>query len=324
MAAHSYSLVAEYVRSMIEQASDRQDFRDLLCRLMGQPGRILCPNGPIKWPAFVLCPCEALGGDPEAAVAAAAAVEFIITSADVADDLVDDEWDRRDDQWGRALNASLGLMWLGHRCVTNLADRLGAERACRIGQLISSKAVRACDGEDLDLVLESAPVVTAEETHVMTRLKSGSLVSMACEVGAATATDDPDVLSMVGELGGHIGVVAQLVNDVGGVISGSDLRRRKKTLPIAYALRCAREEGIPDILTWYEGTTVLSGADERRLSEVIRELGALHYASVVADAHRREALSLVSRLARATGRGQVGKLRWLVPKVWAAEMRRGV
>ncbi len=84
----------------------------------------------------------------------------------------------------------------------------------------------------------------------MTRRKAGSLAAMACQVGAAVAVDDPAILELVGDFGRHVGVVAQLLNDLAGVdpdsaSRGSDLRRGKKTLPIAYALAAPATRASP-------------------------------------------------------------------------------
>lgn len=142
-------------------------------------------------------------------------------------------------------------------------------------------------------------------------------MAMACQVGAAVATDEAAVIGLAATFGSHVGVVAQLLNDLAGVEPGAagrgtDLRRRKKTLPVAFALRCAGEEGLPEVLAWYRGEPTSIG-DEEWLAGVLRDLGALHYTWVVADAHRREALATVRRLAEATGRAEVWGLRRLVP-----------
>lgn len=313
--------VAAYVRVAIEQTSPRAEFRELLVQLMSRTGRILSASGPAKWTTFVLNTCDALGGDPTAAVGAAAAVEFAIVAADVADDLVDEDWSGQIERWRRAANAVLALTWLAQRCVVDLADSLGPARACRIGRLVARGALAASDGQDMDLALEKMPQVSAEQVHRAMARKSGSLAATACQVGAAVATEDEQVLSLVGVFGEHVGMVAQLLNDIGGVLVGSDIARRKKTLPAAYALRCAHEEGISEIALWYADDPHPNEIDADRVSEIIRELGGIHYASVVASAHRQEALALVNELVRVTGRQEVRKLRRLVPQVWAGSRR---
>jgi geranylgeranyl pyrophosphate synthase len=324
VAEKQFPRVSAYVAGVIEQSSKRQEFRDLLLRLMSRPGRVLCSRGPAEWPAYVLYTSQALGGDERAATIAAGAIEFIVGSTDVVDDLVDDEWPSTGEGWARLVNASHSLAWLGARCIGDLIPLLGPGRAALISHLIAENAVGAYDGEDMDLLLERRADVTAEDVHEMTWLRSGSLIALACQVGAAVATDDADVLSVVGEFGRHVGVIGQALNDVGGVLEGSDLRQRKKTLPVAYALRCARDEGLTPILAWYGGEASQSKLDERELSVAIRDLGALHYAGVVADAHRRRALGLVRKLARATGRAEVHQMKQLVPVVWSGELERRV
>jgi geranylgeranyl diphosphate synthase type I len=141
---------------------------------------------------------------------------------------------------------------------------------------------------------------------------------MACQLGAAVVTDNPEILGLVGEFGEHIGMVGQLLNDMAGasrdaVGRGSDLARRKKTLPVAFALRVAREEGIQSLLDWYGGAG--ERMDERRVADLIHSVGGIHFAWVVARAHRQEALATLRVIRDRTGRAEVLRLRRLVPRV---------
>lgn len=312
--------VAAAVRDALAQTADAPAFRSLLTALMARPGRVLAPHGLAKWPAFVLDSCRALAGDPAAAVSAAAAVEFAVAAIDVLDDVIDDEWGAALARPARAPNAGLALSWLAQCCLGRLAERLGAERARLVGDLLARGCLASCAGQDVDLELEAAPEVSEELALEATRRKSGSLAAMACQVGGAVATDDPAILAALGVFGGHAGVVAQLLNDLAGVAPGapdrgSDLRRRKKTLPVAYALCCAREERLAAVLAPYRHAAPLSAGEEEDLARALGELGARHYTWVVAAAHRREALAALRALARATGRGEVRRLRHLVPPV---------
>jgi geranylgeranyl pyrophosphate synthase len=325
--AQGFPEVAAFVRAAIVRSVDLATFRDLLTHLMAQPGRVLARQGPARWPAFVLDTCRALGGDPGVATGAAAALEFAVAAADVVDDLADDEWGEAVASRPRALNASLALGFLAQRCASELAGPLGAARACRIATLLSQGCLAAGAGQDLDLVLETTPEVSEELAYEMTRCKSGSIVAMACQLGAAVAVDDPAVIEAAGRFGCHVGMVAQLLNDLLGVdpanpARGSDLRRGKKTLPVAYALRCVREEGLAPVLGGFGGTGVPDKPTEARWAGELRELGALDYAWVVADAHRREALAALRALARLTGRDEVRGLRRLIPGMRAPRSRR--
>lgn len=240
-------------------------------------------------------------------------MELAIAAGNLVDDVVDDEWHDPDVPTGRALNAGLALLWLAQAATADLVPLLGTERTLLVGRLLWQGAVAGCGGQDLDLSLEAKLEAGESDAYDMVCRKSGSLAAAACQVGAAVATAEQRVLELVGQLGRHVGVVAQLNNDIHGVVAGSDLRRRKKTLPVTYALRCAREEGIPWLLEWYASPTVSGG--EEAVAAKIRELGGLDYAWVVAEAHRQEAFALLERLAAVTGRPEVAELRCLVPSL---------
>lgn len=320
MAERAYAEVAKYLHRLLGEYSWQPAFHQALVRLLSRPGRVLAAHGPAKWPPLVLLTCRALAGDGSAAVAAAAMVELAIAASNVVDDVIDDEWNEQDLPAGRALNGALALLGLAQRPVGELAQSLGPERAVQIGDLLAHGIAAACAGQDLDLQLEATPNVSEEAAHEMTRRKSGTLVATACQVGAAVATEDREVVRLAGTLGGHIGVVAQLLNDIRGVVVGTDLRRRKKSLPVAYAVRCAREEHISRLLDWYEGRGSADAGDEREIATLIRELGAVDYAWVVAEAHRQEALAAIRALVETTGRQEAVTLRRLVPSpraLWA-------
>jgi geranylgeranyl pyrophosphate synthase len=245
----------------------------------------------------------------------------VITASDVIDDLIDAVQPSSEDS-RLQINAALALSQLAQCCLLPLAAQVGPERAHRISMLLAQRALISSAGQDLDLRLERRVDADEDQAHHMTVLKSGALLAMACLAGAALATDDADVLALVGAFGEHVGVVAQLLNDIAGINPrhprlSTDLALRKKTLPLCYALRCAQDEGIADLLAWASTDAPLAHAHEQQLAKEIDRLGASHYAWVVADVHRREALALVRRLVRSTRQPTVARLRRLVPTLQA-------
>lgn len=311
-------LVAEHIRSSIADAPGEAGFRTLLTGLLAWPGRVLADPAQAKWPSFVGLTCDALGGDLRAAARAAAALEFVVAAADIADDLADDDWPDGAVPRHRGLNASWAMIWLAQRCAARLTDTIGPERAHQIGLLLAEGSLRACVGQDRDLASENCPEVSEAAALAIARAKSGALVALACQMGAAVATSDAATLDLVGRFGANVGIAAQLLNDLVDVdpeaARGSDLRRRKMTLPIAFGLRCAEEGSAPPILARYRCGETLGEAEEWELAAALRDLGALHYTWIVVEAHRREALDLLPELARCAGSDQVRHLRRLVPR----------
>jgi geranylgeranyl pyrophosphate synthase len=319
--------IADLVRSSLDELVPSGRFRELLDRILERPGRVLAPGGGARWPLFVLGTARAFGGAERAARGVAAAFELMIATTDVIDDLVDGDWDPAVARPERATVATLALGWLSQHAVGRLVAEVGAERASLLGRILARGVVSACVGEDLDIGFEDVAALSEDDAHEMTLLKSGSLVGMACELGAAVATDDPDVLETVRAFGTRVGIILQLQNDLAGVDPAnvgrsSDLIRKKKTLPIAYSLRCAREEGIESVLAWYEGRVPPTPEREAHLARTVRELGADQFTWVVADAHRHEALALLESLACSTDRPEVADLSRLVPSLRAEGSER--
>jgi geranylgeranyl pyrophosphate synthase len=153
---------------------------------------------------------------------------------------------------------------------------------------------------------------------------------MACAVGAAVTTVDEHVLELVQRFGYHMGASAQLLNDMDGVRLGSpksDLRQRKKTLPVAYLLTEVRRRSgaaaIPPIVdAWYQDEQLVQTAEgERELQVLLHDTGALQFTWVVADDHQRKAVEALRALAVYTDRPHVLELRHLLASVQAGRSR---
>lgn len=240
---------AQCVVEAINSAFGEEPLGALLLELMRQPGRVLAQSGGARWPEIMLTVCDALGESSSQAVVVASALEFTIAATDVVDDLIDDDWDTELASSARALNASLAMTFLAQR----LLAQLDHPRAAQLSSCLADGVLAACTGEDFDILFEEVANVSEQQALTMTERKAGSLVAMACQLGALVTTDDPNLVARLASFGRTIGIVVQLLNDLAAIDPsapecGSDLRRRKKTLPIAYALRSggrvARRSGL--------------------------------------------------------------------------------
>jgi geranylgeranyl pyrophosphate synthase len=305
------------VRAALASEALAEQLRELLNHVLTQRGRILADSGPTLWPSSVLKVAAALNGPMEAAAIAAAAVELAVAAIDVADEIIDDEWQGDARSRARAVNASVALSFMGQACAGKLAELLGASRAGRIARIIGDGSLGSCAGQDLDLLLEYTDA-SDEQAYAMTQRKSGGLVAMAFKVGAAVATDDERVVDAAGTLGWHIGTTAQLLNDLQDVgadpnMRKGDIRRGKRTLPIAYALQCALEEDKTEMVAALGADAALSTEDENVLVERMHDLGAQQYTWTVAQAQRHQALTALRTLADVSAEPAVMRLRHLIP-----------
>lgn len=320
----TYADVGAQVREAIEQNSIGE-FRDTLTRIMAQPGQVLAPPSEIPWwTVFVVQGCVALGGERAAAEWPAAAVEFAVGAINVGDDLGDGQWNPCWSSLPRAANAGAALGFLVQYSLGRAAEHLGQERAHLIGDLLARGCMLSCGGQDLDFLLEEEAFATEEQAHQAMWQKSGELVGTAFQVGAACATDDSGAIGAIRNFGIHAGIVGQLGNDLegidpGGKQRGTDVIQRKKTVPVAYALKVAAEEGISEITDWYAGLGSPNLSSEERVAQRMADLGAFHYTLAVAETHRDAARAALRDLEKRTGKKSVRDLAGLIGRI---ELRR--
>jgi competence protein ComQ len=165
---------------------------------------------------------------------AAAAVELMILSLDIFDDLQDQDnfsvpWNKIDQ--AISMNIATGLLMLSAKALDQTSFDLN--RKVKASDYLNTQVLKAVNGQHTDLVdsLES------EEDYIqMVRKKSGSLMASACLVGTALAGEQHH--DSVNKYGEYIGIIAQLKNDINDICrwGKNDLINKKKTLPTLYLL----------------------------------------------------------------------------------------
>jgi geranylgeranyl diphosphate synthase, type I len=214
--------------------------------LAGNPART---GGKRLRPLLCLLACEAEGGDVEDALHAALALECVHAFSLVHDDIVDGDRERRGrpSLWAAAgmslaLNAGDALHALA--CAT--AWRAGAWTA----GLVHGATMSMIEGQHLDLCAEGAVTPTVAQWEELALRKTGALFAAAAAAGAASAGAGDDVVERYWDLGESLGLAFQARDDVLGVWgdprvtgkpAGSDLARRKASLPVACALEAGGE-----------------------------------------------------------------------------------
>jgi geranylgeranyl diphosphate synthase, type I len=319
-----YPEVAAAVRRLLDSLGP-VPLRSWLEQYFSEPGWVLARSGFPRWTGFVMESARVLGGSSEAAAAAGALVELAVGAIDIADDLIDGDFIGSREDKHRAMNAAVGLGLLTQRAIVELAIHVGPARATHIAERAARWSLASVDGQDRDVLLQARVDVSEDEALAVTRRKSGSLVRMAFEVGAAVATDDVAVIESVGVLGESVGLVAQLLNDLGGVDDASgnktDFRARTKTAPVAYLLRSAAEDNHRVVLDWYANSDLDDPVHERELAVLARDLGAMDFAWILADTHRREAVAALKGAAVELKKPELLELMTLLPSVRGRPIR---
>jgi geranylgeranyl diphosphate synthase type I len=213
---------------------------------------VAAAGGKAVRPALALLSAAASGVPAEVGIPGAVAVELIHNFSLLHDDVMDGDMQRRHRAtawtiWGTsaALLAGDALQALAFEVLADLESSAGL----RAGRLVSRCTRRLIRGQMDDLAFETRERVGLDECLEMAAAKTGALMSASAAIGAVLAGAGPDTVDALAAYGEELGVVFQLVDDLLGIWGdpartgkpvGADLRARKKSLPITYALaqRC--------------------------------------------------------------------------------------
>ena len=190
------------------------------------------------WLMLPILTCEALEGDSERAYHVAAALEIGRIAAGCLDEWQDQDTD--DALWrtvgpAQTVNLATAMIGLSQLSLTRLVD-LGMDPAMILDlqKEFSLTLLYMCEGQHADL----SDNVSLSDYAETVGAKTGSLLSLGCRAGAMVAGADAETVTSYGEFGHHLGVLAQVWNDLYG-LAGTGGKRdvgHSRTLPILAAL----------------------------------------------------------------------------------------
>lgn len=277
-------------------------------------------------PLIGLLAYESLGGDYRTVLPGAAAVELGHNFSLVHDDIEDADLERRHRPtlwalWGvpLAINAGDALFALSRLALYPLLDTFSESQVLRLMRAYDQTCLELCEGQYLDISFERRQDVTVDEYLEMITKKTASLISAAVQAAAILATDDEGVGDAYRLFGYQLGMAFQIADDVKGTFWGSaesgkseagDVRKRKKTYPIVWALQHARG-GDRDRLRAIYGNVIratdgrgpagtsdepMSEAEIAEVLEILERCGARRHAEEEARRYRDIALDHLARL----------------------------
>ncbi|MGD0205320.1 MAG: polyprenyl synthetase family protein [Dehalococcoidia bacterium] len=261
----------EYLRSALPEGSPALLYRMMRYHLgwEDEQGRPPAEGaGKALRPTLCLWACQALGGDWRTALPAAAALELVHNFSLVHDDIQDGDRERRHrptvwSLWGQpqAINAGDSLLILGRLAMLRLEERGVAPakvmEACRV---LDKACLTMIEGQCLDIGFEDRQEVSVEAYLDMIARKTGALLGASLHLGALVATDDQRQAKRFARCGHLLGLAFQIRDDILGVwgaadVTGkpvaADIRRRKKSLPLVYAMGEAQAEEREQLLRVY-------------------------------------------------------------------------
>lgn len=251
-------------------------------------------------PMFVFLSAKLCGEVNESSYYAASLVELLHTASLVHDDVVDDSFERRgffsiNALWKNKIAVLVGDYLLSQGLLVALTNK-----EFKLLEIVSTAVKEISEGELLQM--EKARRLDIQESvyYEIIRGKTASLIAAACAAGAASVTRDETVVRRMWDFGEKIGMSFQIrddlfdlgTDDVGKPL-GIDIKEKKLTLPLIYALQQAK----PSDKRYILGLIRRYHDRDDKVREVInfvRGSGGMEYARQKMLAYREEAFGLLN------------------------------
>ncbi|MEZ4721348.1 MAG: polyprenyl synthetase family protein [Flavobacteriales bacterium] len=195
-------------------------------------------------PMFVFLTAKALGDINESTHRGAALIELLHTATLVHDDVVDEAYERRgffsiNALWKNKIAVLVGDYLLSRGLLLAIDNK-----EFRQLQIVSGAVRQMSEGELLQIEKSRGVNVNEDVYFEIIRQKTATLIASCCACGAASVGVDDQTIERMRLAGEKIGIAFQIKDDLfdyglGGKIgkpTGNDIREKKSTLPLIYAI----------------------------------------------------------------------------------------
>ncbi|MCF8459396.1 MAG: polyprenyl synthetase family protein [Flavobacteriales bacterium] len=251
-------------------------------------------------PMFVFLTAKMLSDTNDQTYRAATLIELLHTATLVHDDVVDDASKRRgffsiNALWKNKVAVLVGdyllsrglLLAVKHKDFHLLEITSNAVREMSEGELLQMEKARKLD-------------ITEEVYFNIIRQKTASLIASCCASGAASVSEDKEVIEQMRLFGETVGIAFQIRDDLFdygsdaniGKPTGIDIKEKKMTLPLIYALNNSDRSEKRFIIN----TIKNHNTDEKRVAQVIamvRDKGGIEYTVKCMKEYQQKALAML-------------------------------
>lgn len=197
-------------------------------------------------PMFVFLSAGINGGITESTYRAASLIELVHTASLVHDDVVDDSDYRRGFFSIKALWKNKIAVLVGDFLLSKGLDLSVKNQEYQLLGIINQSVTEMSEGELLQIEKARKLNISEEVYYEIIRKKTASLIASCCAAGASSAGVGDDLIEKSRLLGEKIGLAFQIKDDLFdygdeeiGKPTGIDIKEKKMTLPLIYALNKA-------------------------------------------------------------------------------------
>ena len=252
-------------------------------------------------PMFVYLSAKICGETNDSSHVAASMVEILHTATLVHDDVVDEAYERRSVFTVNALWKNKIAVLVGDYLFAKGLDVSLANNDFEILKIMNVAVQEVIEGELLQSEKARRLDITEEVYYDIIKRKTASLIAAACGVGAASTAQNKADIEQMRLFGEKIGIAFQIKDDLFdfgaddvGKPRGIDIKEKKMTLPLIYALNHADKTTKKRIIN----TIKRHNEDSAKVAEVIQyvnQSGGIEYAKAAMYQYREEAFELLKK-----------------------------
>jgi octaprenyl-diphosphate synthase len=250
-------------------------------------------------PMFVLLSAKLCGDINESAYRAASLVELLHTATLVHDDVVDDSHERRGffsayALWKNKASVLIGDYLLAKGLLLSLDNK-----DHQVLHILSDAVRKMSEGELLQMEKSRSLNLDEGIYFEIIQNKTASLLASACAAGAWSTSKDEAIAEKMRLFGEKTGMAFQIKDDLFdytsdkiGKPTGNDIKEKKLTLPLIYALKNTDKE------TRRKTIYILKNQNKNKekvkwVIEKVVESGGINYAIQRMNEYKREALEVL-------------------------------
>ncbi len=253
-------------------------------------------------PMFLFLTAKMLGEINDKTYQSASLVELLHTASLVHDDVVDDANERRGFFSVNALWKNKIAVLVGDFMLSRVLLHSIENNNIRALHIVARAVREMSEGELLQIEKARKLDITEAVYFEVIRQKTASLIATVCEAAAASV-DREDMAPTMRQFGELVGLAFQIKDDIFdygtpgniGKPTGNDIRERKMTLPLIYAL----EHGSPAVQKELKNIVKRYNEDKKHVARAIQlviEAGGIAYAHDKMMRLKDEALALLENI----------------------------
>ena len=251
-------------------------------------------------PMFVFLSARILGEINSSTYTAASLIELLHNATLIHDDVVDKSYKRRghfsiNALWKSKVSVLVGDYLLSQGLLLSVRNK-----EYELLEIVSNAVKEMSEGELMQVKNKRKVFITESEYFQVISKKTASLIASCTACGARSIVTDQQIVDNFRHFGEKVGIAFQIKDDLldyerSGTIgkpAGNDIKEKKVTLPLIYALHHAQEKEKKEIKKIF-GQSRKNGREVNRIIEFVRNKQGLEYARQKMEMIKGEALQML-------------------------------